>query len=137
MKKIVYNITEIDQIAKNIISDFSRNIICLEGEMGAGKTTLIKAIVRNLGGEDRVQSPTFSLVNEYRKNDGSLLGYHFDFYRIEDISEALDMGLEDYLAQDCYVFIEWPEKIQELLPAEVQFLSLEIKGHEQRKLTIH
>ena len=137
MKNIFYNIAEIDQISKNIISEFSSNIICFEGEMGAGKTTLIKAIVKILDGDDAVQSPTFSLVNEYHKKDGSLLGYHFDFYRIEDISEALDIGLEDYLNQDCYVFIEWPEKIEELLPDEVQLISLEIAGPDLRKLTLH
>ena len=83
--------------------------------MGAGKTTLIKAILKEMGAIDSGSSPTFGIVNEYHNKDGELLAYHFDFYRLNDETEAYDMGLEDYLSQDCYIFIEWPEKIPSLI----------------------
>ncbi len=136
MSNIVYNISEINSCAQTIISQLDSKILAIKGEMGAGKTTLIKALVKELGGVDTGSSPTFGLVNEYHKADGSLLGYHFDFYRIEDPSEALDLGLEDYLAQDCWIFMEWPEKIQFLLPDDMQELQLHIVGPEERRLEI-
>ena len=136
MKTIFYNLNEIHSCAQTIISQLDSKILAIKGEMGAGKTTLIKALVKELGGVDTGSSPTFGLVNEYHKADGALLGYHFDFYRIEDPSEALDLGLEDYLAQDCWIFMEWPEKIQFLLPDDMQELQLHIVGPEERRLEI-
>ena len=84
--------------------------------MGAGKTTLIKALVKELGGTDTVSSPTSGLVNEYETKTGELLGYHFDFYRLNDETEAMDMGLEDYLNTSAWIFMEWPEKIPGWFP---------------------
>lgn len=92
-------------------------VFTLSGEMGAGKTTFIKAICEVLGVTDTISSPTFSLVNEYRTKEGSPL-YHFDFYRIKNESEAYDMGYEDYLYSGNYCFIEWPEKIADLIPGD-------------------
>ena len=91
-----------------------------DGEMGAGKTTLIKSICKNLGVFDEVSSPTFSIVNEYKTVDGKTV-YHFDFYRIKSIEEAYDMGVEDYFSSGNICLIEWPEKIKEILENEIVF----------------
>jgi tRNA threonylcarbamoyladenosine biosynthesis protein TsaE len=108
-------------------------IFCLNGKMGAGKTTFIKAVCERLGVTDKVSSPTFSLVNEYAGADGKKI-FHFDFYRIKDQSEALDMGYEDYLYSGAYCFIEWPEKIRELLPQDRVELTIAEEG-EKRSLS--
>ena len=89
-----------------------------DGEMGAGKTTLIKSICKNLGVIDEVSSPTFSIVNEYKTVDGKTV-YHFDFYRIKSIEEVYDMGVEDYFNSGNICLIEWPEKIKEILENEI------------------
>ena len=95
----------------------SERLIALYGSMGAGKTTFTAALCKVLGVEDPVCSPTFTLVNEYRLPDGDLL-YHFDFYRLKNSGEALDIGLYDYLDSGCLCLMEWPEVIEELLPEE-------------------
>ena len=95
----------------------SERLIALYGSMGAGKTTFTAALCKVLGVEDPVCSPTFTLVNEYRLPDGDLL-YHFDFYRLKNSREALDIGLYDYLDSGCLCLMEWPEVIEELLPEE-------------------
>ena len=136
MTNIFYSIKESDSVANKIISNLDTKVLAIKGEMGAGKTTLIMALVSELGGIDTGSSPTFGLVNEYHKADGELLGYHFDFYRIEDLAEVLDLGFEDYLAQDCWIFMEWPEKITPLLPEDCQELQLQILGPEERSLEI-
>ncbi|MBT8322760.1 MAG: tRNA (adenosine(37)-N6)-threonylcarbamoyltransferase complex ATPase subunit type 1 TsaE [Eudoraea sp.] len=136
MTNIFYDIEEIDTVAKKIISQLDAKVLAFMGEMGAGKTTLIKALVKALGGVDSGSSPTFGLVNEYHTPDGELLGYHFDFYRIEDLSEVLDLGFEDYLARDCWIFMEWPEKITPLLPEDHQVLQLYILGPEERRVEV-
>ncbi|NAS13601.1 tRNA (adenosine(37)-N6)-threonylcarbamoyltransferase complex ATPase subunit type 1 TsaE [Poritiphilus flavus] len=115
VQEMTFSLEEIRNTAKEIIRSAPARALCFYGEMGAGKTTLIKAIVKELGGSE-AQSPTFGLVNEYEDSEGGLLGYHFDFYRIESEEEALDLGLEDYFSQDAWIFIEWPEKIPSLLP---------------------
>lgn len=91
-----------------------------DGEMGAGKTTLIKSICKNLGVIDEVSSPTFSIVNEYKTVDGKTV-YHFDFYRVKSIEEVYDMGVEDYFSSGNICLIEWPEKIKEILENEIVF----------------
>ena len=102
--------------------------------MGAGKTTLVKAIIKSLGGIDRGSSPTFSLVNEYHDANGQLLAYHFDFYRIEHIEEVLDLGFEDYLYSDAWVFIEWPEKVEALLDVDFDRIRLQIIDENTRTI---
>jgi tRNA threonylcarbamoyladenosine biosynthesis protein TsaE len=136
MQKIIYTIEQLDKVSKEILGKVSSKILCFYGEMGAGKTTLIKALVRSLGGGNQANSPTFGIVNEYQSQKGELLGYHFDFYRLESEEEALDLGLEDYFSQDTWVFIEWPEKIGAQLPENCTKISLEILDPVTRKIEI-
>ncbi|NJO01470.1 MAG: tRNA (adenosine(37)-N6)-threonylcarbamoyltransferase complex ATPase subunit type 1 TsaE [Bacteroidia bacterium] len=115
--KIEYqNLSELDEVAKKIIN-FAKDIKIwiLEGDLGVGKTTLIKAIGKALGVTDTIQSPTYSLVNEYRTDTGEVI-YHFDFYRIHNETEVMDMGYEEYFYDDKYCFVEWPSRISSLLP---------------------
>ena len=93
-----------------------RSVFAFYGQMGAGKTTFIKAVCAELGIADTVNSPTFSIVNEYRSDSTGALVYHFDFYRIKKLEEVYDMGYEDYFYSGAPCFIEWPELIEELLP---------------------
>ncbi len=94
-----------------------RPIVAFYGPMGAGKTTLIREIVRQLGSQDEVTSPTFAIVNEYRLSSGEPL-YHFDFYRIESLKEAIEIGVEEYFDSGAVCLIEWPERIAQLLPPD-------------------
>ena len=113
-----YLLSEIDSVAREILDNTKSKTLLFYGEMGAGKTTLIKSLVKALGAIDIASSPTFSLVNEYETENGTI--YHFDFYRIEDENEALDMGIEDYLDSQGWKFIEWPQKIEKFIDFEVQ-----------------
>lgn len=108
-----------------------RKVWLFYGPMGAGKTTFIKAICRYLGSSDNLSSPSFSIVNEYETGDGRLI-YHFDFYRLEDSEEALDMGVEEYWSSGEYCFIEWPEKVGDLLPQGV--FRIDILQEEGKRL---
>lgn len=110
-----YSIEEVNNIAKDLISNAKYKILLFFGEMGVGKTTLIKEICKELGTNDVISSPTFSLVNEYRSESNTVI-YHFDFYRIEDEEEAYDIGIEDYFDSNAWCLIEWPENIENLLP---------------------
>jgi tRNA threonylcarbamoyladenosine biosynthesis protein TsaE len=129
---LTYELSEIDSIAKLILSKVKSKTILFYGEMGAGKTTLIKAMIKALGSTDLVSSPTFSLVNEYHTDQGKI--HHFDFYRIETETEALDMGLEDYLDSDSWKLIEWPQKIENFIEADMQKLEVLIENRNTRKL---
>jgi tRNA threonylcarbamoyladenosine biosynthesis protein TsaE len=131
---IIFKQNKIVDIAQLVIRTTKQKTLCFYGDMGSGKTTLIKALVKGLGGGDTASSPSFGLVNEYYNKKGELLGYHFDFYRITDETEALDLGLEDYLNRDVWVFIEWPEKIASLLTEDCTKLYLEIIDQDTRKL---
>ena len=120
------NLSDLPAVAEAIIPQIEHNIIQFVGEMGAGKTTLIKEMLKQFGTEDRVSSPTYSLVNEYLTSLGIV--YHFDFYRIKDESEAYDMGWEEYAESGNLCLIEWPEKIASLIPEKSHIL--EISNHD-------
>ncbi|MFK5973089.1 MAG: tRNA (adenosine(37)-N6)-threonylcarbamoyltransferase complex ATPase subunit type 1 TsaE [Flavobacteriaceae bacterium] len=136
MKKITYTIEELRETAEQIITSAKSKIVCFYGEMGAGKTTLIKAIVQELGVTDTANSPTFGIVNEYYFENGELLGYHFDFYRLRTEVEALDLGLEEYLNQDVWMFIEWPEKIKSYLTEDNTNIYIKSIDQRTREITI-
>ena len=133
---ISYNISQISNVAQQLIANVPSKTLCFYGEMGAGKTTLIKALVKELEGGGSTSSPTFGIVNEYHRENGELLGYHFDFYRLNDESEAWDIGLEDYLSSDTWIFMEWPEKIEGLLPQTATNIKIEILDEKTRQLSI-
>ncbi len=109
-----YEISALPQAANAVLTNLNGKTLLFYGEMGVGKTTLIKEIVKQLGYKDTVSSPTYSLVNEYDGLNQKI--YHFDFYRITDETEALDIGIEEYLFSNNWNLIEWPEKIENLLP---------------------
>ena len=112
----VSNLSMLQESARLLLQNFPEDrIFAFYGAMGAGKTTFIKAICRELGSSDYVTSPTFALINEYSTNNGSVI-YHFDFYRIKKLEEAFDLGYEDYIYSGNYCLIEWPEMIEQLLP---------------------
>lgn len=134
MKKL-YTLDLIPKIAQEVIKNSKGKILLFNGEMGAGKTTLIKEISKQLGVDDITSSPTFSLVNEYQTNEGEII-YHFDFYRINDEEEAYDMGIEDYLYNDAWCFIEWGENVQNLLPLGITNINIDIVNTNQRTIEI-
>ncbi|MGA9590863.1 MAG: tRNA (adenosine(37)-N6)-threonylcarbamoyltransferase complex ATPase subunit type 1 TsaE [Salegentibacter sp.] len=129
---LTYNLSEIDVAVRYILDSTKSKTLLFYGEMGAGKTTLIQALVKELGADDIASSPTFSLVNEYSTPNGPV--FHFDFYRIEDESEAFDMGIEDYFAADAWKFIEWPQKIPNLIEDNFDKVELVILDEEKRKV---
>lgn len=133
MKK-VFRLEELPSISKNILKASDSKFLCFYGDMGAGKTTLIKEIVKELGGVDLANSPTFGLVNEYHDENDDLLAYHFDFYRIENEGEALDLGLEDYFNSNAWLFVEWPENIKSLLPEDAVFIYLQFIDENTRSI---
>ena len=112
-----------------------KKIFAFYGPMGAGKTTIIKALCKNLGAIDVVSSPTFTLVNEYKTSGGESL-FHIDFYRIKKQEEVYDFGLEEYLTGDSYCFMEWPELVEELLPPETVRVRITIDNDEKRVLSL-
>lgn len=112
----IKDISALRDTARQMLNCFPDDrIYAFYGAMGAGKTTFIKALCRELGSQDNITSPTFALINEYSTGDGSVI-YHFDFYRIKKLEEAFDLGYEDYIYSGNYCFIEWPEMIDSLLP---------------------
>lgn len=132
MKITINSLEELPALSKNILATHpDKKVFLLNGDMGAGKTTLIKELCRQLGVEDSISSPTFSIVNEYQATESPV--YHFDFYRIENISEAHDMGAEEYFFSGHYCFIEWPEMISNLLPSSDKCVSIDIFVGEQTR----
>ncbi|MGB2405169.1 MAG: tRNA (adenosine(37)-N6)-threonylcarbamoyltransferase complex ATPase subunit type 1 TsaE [Flavobacteriaceae bacterium] len=130
-----YTIDEIDSLAEELLPLLKMKVVLLQGEMGVGKTTLIKALCKALKVEDKVSSPTFSLINEYENTQGEII-YHFDCYRLETAEEALDFGAEEYLYSGHLCLIEWPENIATLIPDEHQCIRLEKINPKTRQLTL-
>ena len=130
-----YSISELNSVAKEILSSVKNKALLFYGEMGAGKTTLIKELCKELGIEDLASSPTFSLVNEYHTHNSEIV-YHFDFYRIEDENEAYDIGIEDYFYSEAWCFIEWPQNIENLLPLESTEIHLSVLENGQRNIQL-
>lgn len=130
------NLSDLDSVAQKFVNEMgNRKVFAFYGEMGAGKTTLIKAICKAIGVTETITSPTFSLVNEYKDgNDNSI--YHFDFYRIKNIEEAYDFGYEDYFYSGNICFIEWPELVQSLLPTNFVEVKVMVEENKQRLITI-
>lgn len=137
MVKIHCNhIERISECAKLVIDLCNHSAIWVfQGDMGAGKTTLIKAIASEMGVVDVVNSPTYGLVNEYEDSKGNTY-YHFDFYRIEDPMEAVDIGVEEYFESGKCCWIEWPEKIEDLLPEKFMKISIREVGRDKREICV-
>ena len=133
--EIEFSLDQINQVADKIIAQNPQKIILFNGEMGVGKTTLIMQLSKNLGVLEATSSPTFSLVNEYKTIDNQLI-YHFDVYRLKVETEALDMGIDDYLYSGNWCFIEWSEKIPNLIPPEHSTINIELLENGNRKLNL-
>ena len=134
----IRNLHTIRFTAKQFVTHLKNNpekVNCFYGKMGAGKTTFIKAICEEMGVQETVNSPTFSIVNEYEAKNGEII-YHFDCYRINKIQEALDLGAEEYLYSGNYCFIEWPENIDAILPDNIVSVGIEEVEDGLRMVTI-
>ena len=137
MQTITYTLDRIDEIAHLLIQEAGdQKIWIFKGEMGAGKTTLIKSLAKALQVADSVSSPTFGIVNEYQ-TQGKVLLYHFDFYRLDDPMEALDIGIEEYFYSGNYCWLEWAENIASFLPERFFLIELTIESETGRLLTLH
>lgn len=132
----IESLDKIDEAAVEFIRAMGDNtVFAFHGDMGAGKTTFIKAICENLGVSDTINSPTFAIVNEYRSDSGELI-YHFDFYRINKIEEVFDFGYEDYFYSGSLCFIEWPEKVDTLLPKDTVNVYVKVQEDGSREVSL-
>ena len=137
MSKIIEinSLDELDTVAETVINSLDgRTVVAFDAPMGAGKTTLISRIAALLGAEDSVTSPTFAIVNQYEGTEHTI--YHFDMYRIERVEEALDFGSEEYLSSGDLCLVEWPEKIEPLLPDDTMVVRIEILSDTARRFEI-
>jgi tRNA threonylcarbamoyladenosine biosynthesis protein TsaE len=133
--EITFSLAEIDAAAKQVLALPPKNIVLFHGQMGAGKTTFIKALAKQLGVTDMTGSPTFSLVNEYGTEDGKTL-YHFDLYRLNNEEEAYDMGIDEYFYSGNLCLIEWPEKTPNLIPLDHTAITIKNLPDGRRQLTV-
>ncbi len=133
MKRIeIDSLSQLDMVAEEVINELNgRSVVLFRGGMGAGKTTLISRIAAALGSEDNVTSPTFALVNQY-EGEGDCRIYHFDFYRIDSIDEVFDLGYEEYFYSGDLCLVEWPEKIEPLIPEDVMEVRITVVDDKQR-----
>ncbi|TRX06916.1 tRNA (adenosine(37)-N6)-threonylcarbamoyltransferase complex ATPase subunit type 1 TsaE [Flavobacterium gawalongense] len=132
---VIFSLDQLEEVAQKIIAENPNKVILFHGEMGVGKTTLIKQLCKTLGVIGATSSPTFSLVNEYQTTDNQIV-YHFDFYRLNHEVEALDMGVDDYLYSGNWCFIEWAEKIPNLIPDEHSVITIALLSDGKRSLEL-
>ena len=132
--EIAYDLDQVEDVANRLLKYVNSKVLLFHGEMGAGKTTLIKSLVKALGSKDEVSSPTFSIVNEYESNEETI--YHFDLYRIKDIEEAYNFGIEDYLSSKDWIFIEWPDKIESIIPDGFNTIKIKMVSRNKRMIKL-
>ncbi len=136
MKIIIKHLKDLPEAARKFLVLTGNNrIFAFYGSMGSGKTTIIKAVCEEIGATDLVSSPTFTLVNEYKTKEGSTL-YHIDFFRIRNLSEVFDFGIEEYLSSGSYCFMEWPELVEEILPENTVRVKITVGNKEERHIHI-
>lgn len=133
--EINYKLADVEEVAKQLIKNLNSKTLLFYGNMGVGKTTLIKAIVKQLGCEEEVSSPTFSIINEYELNNDKI--YHFDLYRVKNMEEAYNFGIEDYIDSNHWILIEWPEIIEPILWNHFDTIHLELDSKNNRKLALN
>lgn len=134
MRIVIRTLKELSPAARELIKAFpGSKVFAFYGLMGSGKTTIIKAICEYLGASDIAVSPTFTIVNEYKTESGGRM-YHFDFYRIKNIREVFDFGIEEYFSEKTYCFLEWPEIIDEILPEDAIKIRITVSADEERIL---
>ena len=133
--ELTYSVDDIESTASAILDQATSKTLLFYGDMGVGKTTLIKALSKKLGSTEIVNSPTFSIVNEYKLAEGLI--YHFDFYRVNNEEEALNFGIEDYLFSNQWIFIEWPEKLGSLLPEHASKIEIIMNFDGSRTLKLN
>ena len=128
----VYNLANINKASKLIIDNIKTTVVRIDGKMGAGKTKIISNICMQLGVKEVITSPTFSLINTYQSTNGPI--YHFDFYRLQNPNEALDIGIEEYLESGNVCFLEWAEKIENHLPLNYDHYILKVLNDNTRRI---
>ena len=133
--EVIFSLEEIERLANEVVAQKPHKVIIFNGQMGVGKTTLIKVLAAILGVKDTISSPTFSLVNEYKVTENQNV-YHFDVFRLQSESEALDMGIDEYLYSGHWCFIEWAEKIPNLIPESHAIITIEVNDDGKRHLTL-
>ena len=137
MKIFIEDLSKIHEAAREFVANMGEStVFAFYGNMGAGKTTFVKAVCEELGVDDVITSPTFSIVNEYRSEQTGELIYHFDFYRVKKIEEVYDMGFEDYFYSGALCFIEWPELCEEVLPDDTVKVSINEEPDGSRTITL-
>ncbi len=137
MEIVIDSLNDLDKVADALLESLNgRNVVAFFAPMGAGKTTLISAIMERMGSQDTVTSPTFALVNQYYTESEEPV-YHFDFYRINSLAEAFDMGYEEYFYSGDLCLVEWPEKIEQLLPDDTMVVKIEIIDPTTRRFIIN
>lgn len=131
---LIDGIEELNEVANYITKIKDSNVFFLKGNLGAGKTTFVQQVCNSLGVKDQATSPSFALVNIYNSSSGEI--YHIDLYRLNDVEEAIDLGIEDYLYSNNYCFIEWPELIESIAPEVYYEININILGDSKRKIVI-
>ena len=132
--EIEFDISNIDTVAEAILRNVHSKIVLFSGSMGSGKTTLIGALIKSLGSPDLVSSPTFALMNEYQGRDSKI--YHYDFYRIKNLEEALDIGFDEFIEEDAWNLVEWPALIVGILPHEYVTIEISKVTDTKRKILV-